>query len=426
MKSGDKAVEPCRALVSLGVCATDLIYGIRSTNSGIKYHAVPLYLVVIGHYAHRLLGKRPWGTLHSGRAPIPYCYPELEEMAGRIVLRYLIRAARLPFISASSLPAIIGSLSAFYEKKAFDPILFLLTIIGVGFVHIAANLFNEFYDYLSGADAHNKQGIFPFTGGSRVLVEGKIPAIVVFWGALAAVIISGIIGIYLTFQSGVWVMILYLVGLLTGVLYVHPHLSLVNLGLGELIIGLDYGLLSALGAYYVQAETFSISCAMVSLPIALAVTSILLINEFPDYAGDKIVTKLTLVVRIGKKKASILLTCLLALLLVIIILNVLFAFTSIWSLTGLFVLPLFINAALHVLRYHDDSSRILPAILSIITGHLFIGIYYAFACLSLENTVLINFLLYISIILIQICSMKRLGTFVQIKCFYFDRKMMAQ
>ena len=61
----------------------------------------------------------------------------------------LVRACRLPFINASVLPFIFGSL---INHRNFNLLYFILGLIAVSATHISANLINDYADALSGAD----------------------------------------------------------------------------------------------------------------------------------------------------------------------------------------------------------------------------------------------------------------------------------
>ena len=71
---------------------------------------------------------------------------------------------------------------------------------------------------------------------------------------------------------------------------------------GELLVGLNFGILITLGSFYVQTKSFSLDVLIASIPLGILVSAILWINEFPDYNADKKVGKKTLVVRFRQKE----------------------------------------------------------------------------------------------------------------------------
>jgi ABC-type dipeptide/oligopeptide/nickel transport system ATPase component len=83
------------------------------------------------------------------------------------MLKSLVRALRLPFITASILPFVFGSL---IERTAFGYTGFCLGFLAVISVHLSANLINDYADSASGADAHDLR-FFGFFGGSKLIQE---------------------------------------------------------------------------------------------------------------------------------------------------------------------------------------------------------------------------------------------------------------
>lgn len=293
-----------------------------------------------------------------------------------------LRAGRLFVITASILPAAYGSVLAYYERGIFEIKLFLLTIIGATIVHLGANLINDYFDHVSGADEKNDESIYPFSGGSRVIKDGDIPAKQVLIASIICYSIAIVIGYYLYTQSGPYLIPIGLFGIISSILYVSPRFSLLNLGFGEIIVGLDFGILLVAGAYYVQTATFSISSVMASIPLAIIIALILIINEFPDYKGDKLAGKMTMAVRIGRKKAAYVVIGLILLMVLFMIINPVLGNGGVWSATALLTLPFLINASKVALKNYDEVKAIIPATVSIINSQLFINLYLILSCLS--------------------------------------------
>ncbi len=319
-----------------------------------------------------------------------------------------IQAARVYIVGASVLPAVLGALQAFYEKGGFDLTLFVCTLVGVALIHFAANLLNDYYDYRSGVDLNNPEGVFPFSGGSRVIVEGKIKPEAVFRGAAVCLVIASIIGIYLTWRVGILVLIWGVFGILTSIYYVHPRFNLTNMGFGELAVGLNFGVLTVSGAYYVQTGAITLSCIMASIPIALIIALILFVNEFPDFSGDKLAAKMTAVVRLGRRRASYLLVMLLIITELSVLFNAVYGFTNLWSLTGLLTLPFIVHAAVYSLKYYDNIPRMIPANISIIKSHLFMNMYLAISCLQTGGLTGVSYILLGLVFLQQLFTMSKM------------------
>jgi 1,4-dihydroxy-2-naphthoate octaprenyltransferase len=70
-------------------------------------------------------------------------------------------------------------------------------------------------------------------------------------------------------------------------------------GLGELTVGVGFGVLPVIGASWLQSGAFGLDALLLSLPIGCWVFNILLINEVPDIEADQAAGKRTLPVRRG-------------------------------------------------------------------------------------------------------------------------------
>ena len=313
-----------------------------------------------------------------------------------------ISAARLFAVKGSILPALLGSVFAFNETGKINILLMLLTLCGVAAVHAGANFINDYFDHVTGADEKNTEGIFPFSGGSRYIQNGIIPAKHIRLAAIICFSTGLAIGIALSFISGYWVMILGITGLLSCIFYVSPRFSLTKIGLGEVAVGFNLGFLDVMGAYYVQTSTFSFNVFMLALPISFTTTLILYINEFPDYHGDLLAGKRNAIVRLGRKKASRLLVVLLALIVATILLDVLLGFIPAWSLISLLALPFFVYGAKTAVRYYDDMPNFLPGTLAVLNVNVFVNYLLTVSFLASSGQWLLFFILFPCIVAYEI------------------------
>ncbi len=79
-----------------------------------------------------------------------------------------LRTTRLPFLSATAVPVLLGiAVAASHGEITWWTA--LLTLIGGSFAHLAINVTNDIFDTLSGADEANTTPT-QFSGGSRVAI----------------------------------------------------------------------------------------------------------------------------------------------------------------------------------------------------------------------------------------------------------------
>ncbi len=83
----------------------------------------------------------------------------------------LIRALRLPFITASVLPYCLGACIA---RESFNFFRFICGLTAVVCLHLSANLLNDYADSRSGADWKDWR-FFGFFGGSKLIQEKILP-----------------------------------------------------------------------------------------------------------------------------------------------------------------------------------------------------------------------------------------------------------
>ncbi len=211
-----------------------------------------------------------------------------------------LRATRLPFLTATIVPVVLGILIA-ARQGSFDLVAALLTIVGAAFVQLGLNVANDVFDTMQGADDAN---VTPtqFSGGSRVIQYG----LVTFrqMAALSTVfyVLAGVIGLVLLAGWGSTpLLVIGVVGFIVSLGYTAPPLKFVYRGLGEIAVALGFGPLMLAGAYVVQTRgVLSWEPFVASIPIALLVALILYVNEIPDRRGDAQAGKRTLPVRFSR------------------------------------------------------------------------------------------------------------------------------
>ncbi len=293
-----------------------------------------------------------------------------------------LRAMRVPFLQATIIPVVLGGVVAWQLTGAFRWDLFLLTLLGASLIQIGTNMLNDYFDYRSGNDLMVKHQN-PFAGGGRILTAGLVSPskhLLVFTSCLVLGCLSGL---YLILAYNLPMLFwLGLVGIISSYFYVGPPLKLAYRGVGEIIVGLNFGPLMTLGAFYVQTRSWTRlgEPFLASLPIGLLIAAVLWINEFPDMDADRAVGKKTLVLRLGYLRSiGVFITLLAGSYLLVIVYSLLKVFeslqiTSYATLIVLFSLPLGVKAAKVLRASYQDPHTIIPANAGTIMLHLTFGI----------------------------------------------------
>lgn len=287
-----------------------------------------------------------------------------------------LKELRAPFLTATIVPIVLGSVMGWYQTGGFHWTFFWLTLIGGIFMHLGTNIANDYYDHISKNDWVNKTPT-PFSGGSRMIQEGLIPPGQVLVAALLFFILGSVIGLYLNYRlSGNTILYLGIGGVLLGFFYTaNPiRISYRGLGIGELAVGTGFGPLMVLGAYYVQAQQLTWQVLFASIPVGLLIGLVVYINEFPDYEADKAVGKTTLPVILGKKAASRLYPILVGLNYLVVFVGIVLEVFPLWALLILLTLPVTFKA-IRITRLHFDKVKeLLPANASTVLLHLSFGL----------------------------------------------------
>jgi len=276
-------------------------------------------------------------------------------------LRSWVVELRASFLTATLVSIFLGTAVAWARNSLFNLEYFLLTLIGGVFLHLGTNVANDYFDHRSGNDEVNKDFVRPFSGGSRTIQLGLLTPREVISGALIFFALGTSIGLFLAWTRGSFVLVLGLGGLLSGFFYTAPPVNLANRGIGEVFVGVNFGALVTLGAYYVQTQKIALEPLVASIPVSLLIAAVLYINEFPDYDADKAVGKNTLVVRLGRSRAVYGYALITLGAFAWIFLGVLSGVMPIYTLIGLVPLPLAVEATLHARKFHSNSIALIPA-----------------------------------------------------------------
>ncbi len=285
-----------------------------------------------------------------------------------------IKAIRAPFFTASAIPVLVGTALAWNMTGKFSLYKFILVLVGVPLFNAGTNLANDYYDHKPANDDINTS-LTPFSGGSRVIQNGVIPAKHMLIGSFLFFGFGSVMGLYLNaITPGNLVLYLGIFGLLSGFLYTATPVLIGYRGVGELVVGLNLGTLTIIGSYYVQAHRLSWSAFWISLPIGFLVAAILYINQFPDYEADKAVDKKHLVVRLGKRRAVYGYYLLIAATYLVIAGSVLFRMVTPFALVSFLTLPLAIGAVRILKSNYDKIAELIPAQAKTVQTHLFTGL----------------------------------------------------
>lgn len=259
----------------------------------------------------------------------------------------------------------------------------LATLVLACLAHAAGNVLNDVHDAVSGADAANTGGIFPFTGGTRLIQQGQVSVQLTRDLARALLLFLVPAGLGLALLTSGDVLWLGMLGLLLAWAYSAPPFKLMSRGLGELAVAAVWSLV-VVGADAVQRGSVFIIPVLTSLSYGLLIANILLINGVPDAQADASVGKTTLAVRSGPRGAALLYAW-------IALLAHGWLAWGVWqflqperAIWGLLSAPLSLAAAVLVWQRAATPQRLRPAIVLTILAACVHGLAMAAGLLSMR------------------------------------------
>ncbi|HRN51564.1 MAG TPA: UbiA family prenyltransferase [Anaerolineales bacterium] len=243
------------------------------------------------------------GVTEEIDVPVNQAMPNISLMTK--IFTWLV-ITRAPFLTAVIVPILIGAawVAANNIVTPFPTAKFFLALFAGIFLHVSANTFNDYFDWTSGTDPGNNDYFLPYSGGSRSIELGLANEKTLLIVGSVSLLVSAVLGILLTLQSGLGILAFGLVGAFFAYFYTAPPLRLAaRKGLGELTVGLSFGPLAVAGTVYALTGRVTLADFLAGVPIGLLTIAILWINQFPDEESDKAAGKENLVVVLGKERA---------------------------------------------------------------------------------------------------------------------------
>lgn len=222
-------------------------------------------------------------------------------------LALLLRMTRPGFLLVTLVGCVLGMATAAACGCGFDEVKGGLTVLLALMAHAGANVLNDACDADSGADAANTRALSPWTGGARLIQQGRVTLAQTRQWAWTLLALSAMGGLWLAVQSSGALLAMGAAGLVLAWAYSAPPLRLMHRGLGEVVVALAWwGVV--VGADLVQRERFFLIPAVTAVSFALLVANILLVAGLPDARSDAAVGKRTLAVRLGPHGVAVMST----------------------------------------------------------------------------------------------------------------------
>jgi 1,4-dihydroxy-2-naphthoate polyprenyltransferase len=288
-----------------------------------------------------------------------------------LILSVWLRVIRVRFLLASIVAVSVGLAINWHQRGMIDPLSAFLTFCGVMALHASVDLLNDYWDYKRGIDTATERT--KMSGGTGVLPEGLLKPSSVYLAGVGFLIIGTVVGSYFVITSGI--IIAAILGFAILSIYFYST-KIVDSGLGEFFVAIK-GTMIVLGTSFIQSNHITIESVLGGMIVGVLSSLVLFIASFPDHDADKSKGRKTLVIVVGKKRASSLFWIFPTISYLLMFIGISLGVFPITSLIVLASIPLIIKAGLDLKRNFDFVDKLLPSMsltlmFSRITGALFV------------------------------------------------------
>ena len=288
------------------------------------------------------------------------------------MLSVWFRVIRVRFLLASVIAVSVGLALNWWQSSSIDLLDALLTFAGVMALHASVDLLNDFWDFKRGIDTKTKRT--KMSGGTGVLPEGLLEPSSVYRAGIAFLFIGSLIGMYFVITDGVLIAIILGFAILSIYFY---STKIVDSGLGEFFVAVK-GSMIVIGTFFIQSGQINIESILGGIVVGSLSALVLFIASFPDHDADKSKGRKTLVIAVGKEKASKLFWIFPLISYSTIIFGVSSNLFPLLSLISLLSIPLMIKSGLGLQKNYDTIENLVPSMSSTllfgrITGVLFVS-----------------------------------------------------
>jgi len=271
------------------------------------------------------------------------------------------RVIRIRFLLASVIAVSVGLALSWWHGVQIDIWYAIMTLGGVIALHASVDLLNDYWDYKRGIDTLTQRT--KMSGGTGVLPEGLLEPTQVYRAGIIFLIIGGLIGSYFVVIDGIIIGLILAFAVLSIYFY---STKIVDSGLAELFVTVK-GTMIVLGTYFIQSSEINISSIMAGIFVGVLSSLVLFITSFPDYEADKAKGRKTLVIFLGKQKATTMFWIFPIISYSVLISGIIYEIFPLYCIISLAVVPLIIKAGLKLKQNFDEIPGLVPAMSSTIT-----------------------------------------------------------
>jgi len=284
---------------------------------------------------------------------------------------------------ALTMPALGGAIMAWWEMGALNAATLIFTLLGVFAGNLAINLLWEYFDYRRSLVMDHHPGVTDLPPHSNYVLMrgGRIdPALARNLGLLF-VLIGLACSLLVTLLTSWPVLFFSGLSFTLALLYAAPPIryGYRGWGLGELGVFFAFGLLPALGAYYAQAESLTMTPVWGSLSMGLLAVLVVFNYNLLHYRRDWLIRKRMIPVMVGLKRGVDISAFLVTLAYGAVLLAVSLTYLPLWSLLTLGGLPVALGGYSRIWRNDRKEINCLQLYKTTVTATIVTGVLFSLA-----------------------------------------------
>lgn len=285
---------------------------------------------------------------------------------------------------AAILPSLVAMCAAAVTAPPTSAIMACVLLVICVLMQAAVNTFNDYYDYVKGADSAEDN----VEESDATLIYNNVNPKSALRLAIAFLVAAFVLGAYVIYIAGWIPLAIGVVGAIFVVLYSAGKTPVSYLPIGELVSGVVMGGLIPLACYQALSGVFDLCALLWAVPTIIGVGLIMFTNNTCDVEKDIPVGRKTLSVVLGRNRARSAYHALVYIWVIAIVVLVALFFTP-----GLIVMPFMLLATYPLLKALlanplAPQSRI-GAMAQICSVNVALGAFYAAAILAAGGITLV-------------------------------------
>ena len=216
-----------------------------------------------------------------------------------------IQAARLRTLPLS-IAGILAAGALALSTSNFNTGIFIGSLLtAIGF-QVLSNFANDYGDGVKGTDNEDR------VGPERAMQSGALTAAGLKKGMIFTAVLTFLLSVALIYWAfgaenlpyAILFLVLGLSAIVAAIKYTVGKSAYGYRGLGDVFVFIFFGLVSVLGGYFLYAKALPVQIIYPALSIGLWSTAVLHLNNMRDRESDSKAGKITLAVKLGKRKST--------------------------------------------------------------------------------------------------------------------------